>query len=349
MNSNKMIPGKIIFKAITGSQAHGTATETSDTDIKGIYLQPNDDLLTFDYVPFYSVNKDENYYELNRFIELLSKSNPDALELIKCEETVLLIEPEFQILKDNYKLFLTKKCKDTFGNYAKSQINKATGRDKMINWEKDRVERKDPLDFTYEIKFGKTYPIKEQIEDQKKWGLVKIDKTKNIYGAYEDIHNEGYRGMLHENGNELRTSIISKSTMNYETPKILFFNQEAYSTHCKDYKNYQAWLKNRNEVRFNTNMNHAQNYDSKNISHCFRLTNIAEEIAKTGDFSIKRPNVDYLLQIKRGEVDLEEILNYVNNSIETLLNDLYEKSDLPDDVDMNKVKEIILKIRHYNK
>ena len=135
MEEQRLIPGKIIFKAITGSHSHGTNTETSDIDIKGVYLQDNDDLLSFNYIPFYSVNKDENYYELNRFIELLCKANPDALELLKCEKTAILIEPEFQLLKDNYKIFITKKCESTFGNYAKSQIQKATARDKKVNWE----------------------------------------------------------------------------------------------------------------------------------------------------------------------------------------------------------------------
>lgn len=39
----------IIYKTIVGSQAYGTSIPTSDIDIKGIYVQPNDDILSFQY------------------------------------------------------------------------------------------------------------------------------------------------------------------------------------------------------------------------------------------------------------------------------------------------------------
>lgn len=62
----------ILFKAIVGSKAYGLDLPTSDTDIRGIYLQPNEYRLGFGYNE--QINDKTNdivYYELNRFVSLL--------------------------------------------------------------------------------------------------------------------------------------------------------------------------------------------------------------------------------------------------------------------------------------
>jgi hypothetical protein len=90
---------------------------------------------------------------------------------------------------------------------------------------------------------------------------------------------------------------------------------------------------------------HSQPYDSKNISHCYRLVSVAKEIALYGDLFVRRTNdVDYLLQIKRGEVPLDEIIEQVEKNIAGL-EDIYKSSNLPDDVDRDIVKDLLLKIR----
>lgn len=55
----KEIPGKIIFKAIVGSQSYGTNTPESDVDIKGVYVQDPNDILSFNYKEQININKDE--------------------------------------------------------------------------------------------------------------------------------------------------------------------------------------------------------------------------------------------------------------------------------------------------
>ena len=40
----------IIFEAIGGSRAYGTSLPTSDTDIRGVYIQPIEDILSFGYI-----------------------------------------------------------------------------------------------------------------------------------------------------------------------------------------------------------------------------------------------------------------------------------------------------------
>ena len=73
--------GLIIFECITGSNAYGTNLPTSDIDIKGVFIQPLEDILGFGYVEQVNDEKcDVTYYELRRFLELISTANPNLLE-----------------------------------------------------------------------------------------------------------------------------------------------------------------------------------------------------------------------------------------------------------------------------
>jgi hypothetical protein len=73
---------------------------------------------------------------------------------------------------------------------------------------------------------------------------------------------------------------------------------------------------------------------------------MAMEIATEGTINVKRPNSDYLLKIKRGEVPLLEIIDQAEKDI-LLLNDLYKNSNLPEDVNKEFVNDLLLEIRNY--
>lgn len=349
---DKKMKHKLIFKALVGSHSHGTATQDSDEDFSGVYVQDNDDILSYGYEEYVQVNKDEKYFEVKRFLDLLMVANPAALELLFTpEDCIIKTSPQFKLIYDNRHMFLTKKCYNTFAGYAKTQIQKSKGTDKKINWEKQRITRKTPLDFCYVEFGGKSIPLKYYLENsglkQENCGLVKLNHMDNCYSMYYDHWNEqNFKGIVGENSNELRLSSISKEFANMAHTIVLYYNKDGFSTHCKDYKSYQTWLKERNTNRYHTNVSHGQIYDSKNLSHCRRLIDVAIEIGTTGTLSVRRSNVDYLKQIKRGDVPLDEIIINAENDIKGL-KELYDKSNLPDDVDMNKVKEILLKIRKY--
>lgn len=126
-----------LLKAIVGSKAYGTNIPQSDIDIKGIYLQDPLSVMSFDYVDQYYINKDEQYLELRRFLELLNYSNPTMLELLFTPENCILEKHDlFSQLLNHRQKFITKECKNSFLGYAKQQLRKADGLEKKINWEK---------------------------------------------------------------------------------------------------------------------------------------------------------------------------------------------------------------------
>lgn len=119
----------LIYKVIAGSKAYGLDLPTSDTDIRGIFLLPNEYLLGNKKCE--QVNNPTNdivYYELNRFVHLLAQNNPNILEeLFIPEDKILLMSDKMKLLYDNREKFLTTKCRMTFGGYSISQIKKARG------------------------------------------------------------------------------------------------------------------------------------------------------------------------------------------------------------------------------
>ena len=81
----------IILECISGSKAYGLDTPSSDTDIKGVFLLPKKDFYGLEYTPQVSNStNDIVYYELGRYMELLSLNNPNILELLNTPESAII-------------------------------------------------------------------------------------------------------------------------------------------------------------------------------------------------------------------------------------------------------------------
>lgn len=351
----KQIPGKIIFKAIVGSQAYGTNTETSDTDIKGVYVQNIEDILGFHkYQPQIEVSKDETYFEIGRFLELCQKGNPNILELFYSPKDCILEETEewLSILKHRDE-FVTEECRNSFIGYAESQIKKASGTDKKFNYEAKKMIRQEPLDFCYVIidssmdyksKQG-TVKLKDFMEKynmhQENCIFNKLDHSQDVYRLYH-CPDRITRGLQSENGNTIR---IDSSDPEDRPIATIIFNVNAYSVHCKQFREYQDWLNNRNIQRYVDINEHGQKIDGKNMLHCIRLLRMGKEILEGKGIIVRRPDAAELLDIRKGKHNLSEILVMAQNTIKELKS---IDTKLPTKIDDNKINEILLKIRRYD-
>ena len=365
----------IIFETIAGSNAYGTNTPESDIDIRGVFIIEKEDLYGFNYVDEVSDEKNDiKYYELRKFLGLLAKNNPNVMEFLNMPDDCIKINTDFfkEIIKYTTK-FITKICKNSFGGYSVAQIKKAKGQNKMMNWEKAKIERKTPLDFCYVISGYKSYPLNKYLENnnimQKYCGIVNIPNSPNIFAMFWDEHSQflfesadkeykeeyiknnkaglGYKGIIKETegkeliSNELRYSSIPKDV----EPLIIFsYNQNGYKTHCKDYKKYQGWLNNRNDARWVETEKHGQKYDGKNMMHAVRLTDMAYEIISGKGIVVRRENAEDLLKIRRGESNLEKLIDIVENRLKDIDKE-FEKCELPEKVDYNFVNELLIQIR----
>jgi len=362
---------QIIFSGIVGSHAHGTATETSDKDIATIYMCDKADLLGLEYKEHDDIDKDNRRYELGKFIKLLMVGNPNMLELLYLpEDCILQTSEQWKEIVRNRDKFLTKQLKRTFSEYAKTQISKAKGLNKKINWEKEKTERKTVLDFCYYLpcyyeKSEKTvaYPVKTWLKEneysQEQCGLVGIDHFRYCYLLYIDekqgfksdnprfkeIEGFNFKGIV--SNEDIANDIALSSVPAYCLPRgILYFNKDGYSSHCKDYREYQEWIRKRNENRYNTNKEHGQEYDSKNIAHVVRLLKTARDIVEKNTICVRRSaeEVDYILKIKKGQENLEKLVDWADEEYKQL-EILFEKSNLPEEVDKNFCNKLLIQLR----
>jgi len=353
----------IIMETIVGSQAYGISTPTSDIDIKGVFVQPLDDILRNGYIDQVSdETNDTTFYEIKRFFQLLKTNNPTILELLASPADCILHEdPIFSKYVTQHKdKFLTKICKMSFGGYAVEQIKKARGLNKKIVNPVD-LKRKDVLDFCYVALGQKSILVKEYLEDrgmkQEYCGLVSLPHMRYVYAVFYDRINElankgikfefqippKYKGIVKDidKANDISLSSIPKGVV----PEFhMYFNKDAYQIHCKEYREYFDWVKKRNKARFDDNALNGKGFDGKNIAHCHRLLDMSIEIGERKGVIVKRPNREELLAIRRGEFDYDYLIAEANKKIEKM-NDVYENSDLPETVDSNFIDDLLLAFR----
>ena len=192
--------GWIAFEYVRGSHAYGlnvidkNGKDISDTDIGGVFICPKEMLygLRSNYIEQIADEKgDTVFYEFGRWVELLLKSNPTALESLFIPKRCIIgeVHPMVQTIIDNRDMFLSKECFKTLTGYMVSQIAKATGlHKKIVN---PITERKDVLDFCYTFKGQGSQPMKDWLKenhlDQKYCGLVNVPNMNCTYGVYYDF------------------------------------------------------------------------------------------------------------------------------------------------------------------
>lgn len=387
--------GYLAYKYKRGSHMYHLNVETSDEDYGGVFICPPEMLegLRCNYVEQVSDEKsDVVYYEFGRWIELLMKANPTALESLFAPKDCIIgpVHPAIQYVLDHKEMFLSQECFKTFYGYAVSQIGKARGLNKKIV--NPVTERKDILDFCYTFKGQGSQPMKEFLAEhhleQKYCGLVNVPNMRDTYGVYYDwaayfkfenidwwcvdfqiegvkspyshfltdaqgkaikerIKNKqffGYPGIVHpdeiEKSNEVRLCSIPKGEM-----PICFmsYNKDAYTCHCRDYKDYKEWERDRNPVRYESNLGH--NYDSKNVMHCMRLIRMAKELAQGKGFNVVRDwDRQYLLDIRNHKFEYEDVMAQLEKE-KAEMEEAIKTCTLPDKVDAFTVNNLLVEAR----
>lgn len=337
----------LLFNCISGSRAYGLHTPESDTDLKGVFLLPKARFYGLEYPE--QVNNetnDEVYYELKRFVDLLSKNNPNIMELLATpDDCVIYRHPIMELLKPD--LFISKLCQQSFAGYAQSQIKKAKGLNKKIVNPVDK-ERKSVLDFCYVISGQGSVSLRSWLMkmnfSQEDCGLVNINHMREVYAIYHQsqLKSGKLKGICSSvHANDISLSSVEKET---EPIGILSYNKDGYSSYCKDYKEYWDWVEKRNDARFENTLTHGKNYDAKNMMHTFRLLNMAEEIALEGKIMVKRNDREELLKIRSGIYDYEELVDRSQQQLERI-SDAYENSNLPKFPDMEKIETVLAEMR----
>ncbi len=114
----------VMYRCIVGSTAYGLAQEESDVDRRGFYLPPAEFHWSLAGVPEQlEINNEEVYWEIEKFIRLALKANPNVLECLYSPlvETCAPIARELVELRH---IFLSQYVHRTYNAYVLSQFKK---------------------------------------------------------------------------------------------------------------------------------------------------------------------------------------------------------------------------------
>ena len=380
--------GWIAFEYIRGSHAYGLNTETSDVDMGGVFILPNDYLMGLRSHYIEQVSDDKNdtvYYELGRWIELLMKSNPTALESLFIPERCIVgkVHPTVQYIIDNRDMFLTKECLKPLISYSKSQIYKCRGLNKKIV--NPVTERKGVLDFCYTFKGQGSESISEFLSrnnlSQKYCGLVNIPNMKDVYGVYydfaayfkfEDLDDVTKRNIMYKSGlvdaNDIDkifnrmdnkeffgyTGICSEDGDSNEVRLSSIPKGEkpiCFMTYNKD--GYTSHCKKYWEYQdwvkrrnpIRYESNLISNYDCKNVMHCTRLLHMGKELVEGKGFNVERTWDKEMLLNIRNHKYEYEEIIEYIEILHQSIIDNMENCSLPEAIDENLINKMLIEAR----
>lgn len=249
--------GMLLYEYIRGSKCQGLDLPTSDTDYGGVYICNPDELLGLgiNYEP--QVENDSHdivWYELNRFVELLTKSNPTVLEALFVDDEFVVYEhPIITELKKNKNMFLTQAAFPSFYGYSVQQIRKAQGLNKKIV--NPVYERLGLLDFCYTFYRQGSSKIKNWLDyrnlNQRYCGLINIPNMKGVFGVYYD-----WKAFFEDSGisaNDLVNVVKDFNNANYVLQDIVFLLKDARESNSDNLDELEELYKKatmHNMVRF---------------------------------------------------------------------------------------------------
>lgn len=288
-----------------GSHAYGTNRPESDKDFKGIAVPPSQYFHGFMHHFEQAIQQgngiDMTVYDIRKFFNMAADCNPSIIEVLWVDESdIIQIDDVGDQLRNIRKMFLSKRAKHTFSGYAMSQLKRIkTHRGWLLN---------PP---THE-------PTREE------FGLpIHMKASASELGAFEAL----------EGGDEeiIESGVLPKDVV------TLFLKERKYRSAKTYWSQYQNWKKTRNPER--AAIEERFGYDCKHGMHLVRLMRMAEEIAKSGEVWVRRPDKEELLAIRDGAWSYDGLMIWAEDQ-EDKLDVAFANSDLPREVDREALDRI---------
>lgn len=313
-NDNKLNEN-IILLTTGGSYAYGTnintANHVSDFDLRGIYLNSKEEILTMNCSekPFENRELDVTIYPLIQIVKLLINSNPNTIEILGTkEEQLFIISEEGRMLRENASLFLSKRAYSSFGGYAIQQLR--------------RLENALARD---------SYPQKE--------------KEKHIMGSIEKqmmTFVDRYKSITKD---QLKLYVDKSDKLDFDEEIFIDINLKHYP--LRDLKGMYSEMSQ--VINDYSTLNHRNNKKDtlhllKHAMHLIRLLLMGSEILEGKGINTYRENDrELLLDIRNGKYTYDEIFQMVD-VYDKRFKYAMENCVLPDKPDFEKINELVMEI-----
>ena len=332
-----LINGKLIYLSQYGSHLYGLNTENSDLDFRGVYIPTLDDIILhkdkdeinteleiklyggeqtiysnddIDAVPIWDKKKvDVKIFSLQKFIQLCSKADTNALDLLFSIDTPADHTWQYKGLVKN----VPEEMK-----YPLRYIHE--NRNKLINT--DRLESPITYAFKQATKYGlkgeRLKVLQNVLQGTKnflqEWKSVIV--TPQVHHLLEDDYYELNINSLIDNKHVKIDELDNKGKLE----KYLYvcgiqhqFNLEL----DKFIKRIEEKINK--EYTSQRTIDAADGNDWKALSHAIRVLLEIKELLDTGNIQFPLKDKQFLLDIKLGKVEREYIENFSNQELSNIL------------------------------
>lgn len=340
---------KVLMLCLAGSHAYGTSTPTSDTDIRGIFVGKRGVICA----PFKQFNEltiaseeDAKAYELNNFMKLFVDMNPNIIELgFTTGDAVLYTTPEWEEIQGKLGQLLNRNVAYRFSGYAISQLKRIKGHNKHINNPMPEAKPTQLEFFRLVQSYLDTKVLKHEDFMHKLNNMsglcTLVPFGADIYGVVPD-HRENVQPMFNPDGSirKLDYEEIPDDVKKKPPLFIVKYLRQEHVTAKDKHHNYWQWVQNRNPARHE--LEEKYGFDTKHAMHLVRLLQMAEEILTGEGVNVRRPNPEFLISIRNGEVAYEDIVEWAEQKDKEILGELINSSPLPKRSNLKLAERIIL-------
>ena len=318
LRDNPNLGGNTILLGIGGSYAYGTATETSDLDIRGIATNSAKNiLLGKDFEQVVDTNTDMVIYSFDKIIKLLCACNPNTIEILGLRpEHYLYLSPVGKLLLENKRMFLSKAAVHSFGGYANAQLR--------------RLENKSARDISQTKQEGS---ILRSIQHASV-------EYKRRYFPYTDDQVNLYIDKSQRDG--LDSEIYMDISLNHYPLRDF---KDLWSEMHSIVKSYNS-IGRRNERAI------AHDKLGKHMMHLVRLYYMCFDILEKEEINTYREDEhDLLMSIRSGEYldknrqPIDEFYELVNE-LEGRLNYDKDNTNLPEAVDAKRIEDFVYDVNY---
>lgn len=371
MNSDAWLLDRTIYLTKHGSQAYGLNNETSDLDIKGICVPP----LAVEHDLFHRFDQAENsaelakryaelvnplnpklestVYSLAKFFKLAAEVNPNVIELLFTDPSDWLTQehPAFSLLLHHRDMFLSSKAKYTFTGYASAQIAKIERHRKwllnpsLVPPTREEFGLPKEQDKSVLPIFG---AMKKTIES---WilsidGIDPMSRQELQDRCFDALNLVGTSKIKWDNWPDYYTRAAADKVgadLNLPTDTIQLLHSEIAFKKAQDaHSSYLTWKRTRNPQR--AVLEEKFGWDCKHGMHLVRLLHMGLEILEGKGVIVKRPDREFLLEIRNGVHSYETIMDHADQYQEKI-NSAYHTTELPRSVDKVKLNKLYLDIK----
>jgi hypothetical protein len=365
-----------IFLTLAGSQAHGTAREGSDVDLRGVCIAPLPARLSL-FTAFeqyegplpdrlapsvlqrlrdhptasrgIDVGTECVIFDLAKFLRLCANANPNALEIMFADELDWAFEtPEWRALHRERQGFLTRKVRQTFLGYAMAQLRRIrTHRSWLLDPPTKRPTREDfgLPEFAGTLSTDDQNRIEQSIAGKVHgYGVDDIGLPESTRIAVQGRMEAFYRDVLSTSADHVTEGMRTVAGRALDVPTGVMATLDAerrYRAAIKQWDSYQAWKRERNPARAELERKHG--YDTKHAMHLIRLMRMGLEALQEGVLRVRRPDADELNAIRDGALPFDELLAATTH-LGAAMEAAADGTKLPDDVNPDLVDRLAFRL-----